>query len=106
MPKTVEPKVKVTKEKADKPVVEKAPRVPKDLTPNMIKVLEDVRDGIVKTASEIAESTGILKGKRLPELVEKTYLIEIPPKEGERGKKFKITAAGRKALDKALKEQT
>lgn len=104
MPKTTEPKAPKAK-KADKPVVEKAPRIPKDLTPNMIKVLSDLTSGLARTASEIALSTGILKGKRLPELVEKTYLIEIPPKEGERGKKFKITAEGRKALNKALKEQ-
>lgn len=103
MPKTTEPKEKVEKEKEPK---EKTPREPKDLTPNMVKVLNDLYNaGSARTASEIALSTSILKGKRLPQLVEKGYLVEFPPKEGERGKKFKITAAGRKALDKALKEQ-
>lgn len=80
-----------------------APREPKDLTPNMVKVLECLKDRSIKTASEISDKTGIVKGRRLPELVEKGYLKEMVPEEGKRGKRFQLTANGRKALDKALK---
>lgn len=81
-------------------------REPKDLTPNMIRVLDCLKDGTVRTATEIAEATDIKKGKRLPDIVAKGYIAESPPKEGERGKKFKITSAGKKALEKAKKEQS
>jgi len=37
--------------------------------------------------------------------VEKGYVTEMVPEEGVRGKRYKLTAPGRKALDKALKEE-
>ena len=99
-----EPKEKKAKKETE-PKQERAPREPKDLTPNMVKVLEALKSGTVLTASGITEATGIDKGRRLPELVEKGYLQELVPEEGSRGKRFKLTAPGRKALDRALKEQ-
>lgn len=75
------------------------------LTPNMVKVLECMADGEEKTASQIANATGILKGKRLPELVEAGFLSELLPEESiGRGKRFVITDAGRDALEKAKSE--
>jgi DNA-binding MarR family transcriptional regulator len=103
MPKTAElpvKKGKVAKEEKK----EQTPREPKDLTPNMMKVLDSLKSGSVLTAAEISSSTGIDKGRRLPELVEKGYLQELVAEEGKRGKRFKITPVGRKALEKALKE--
>ena len=76
-----------------------------ELSQNMMKVLESLKGG-EKTAREITENTGIVKGRRLPELVEKGHVSEMVPVEGKRGKRFKILASGRKALDKALKEQS
>ena len=84
---------------------ERAPREPKDLSPNMTRVLEALKGGDVMTATGITEATGITKGRRLPELVEKGYVTEMVPEEGVRGKRYKLTAPGRKALDKALKEE-
>lgn len=75
------------------------------LTPNMIRVLDCMTDGEEKTASQIAEATGIMKGKRLPELVELGYLKELVPEESMgRGKRFVITDDGREALEKAQAE--
>lgn len=95
---------KATAKKA-KATKERKPRKPRDLTPNMIEVLKALKGGSIMTASEISEVSGVLKGRRLPELVEKKYINEMVPEEGKRGKRFKIMAAGKKALDKALKEQ-
>ena len=106
--KKTAPKEKAAKQstkEAAEPKAPRTPREPKDLTPNMVKVLEALRSGEVMTATEITEATEIEKGRRLPELVEKGYITEMIPEEGKRGKRFKITATGRKALDKALKEQ-
>jgi len=112
MPKTAETPAKKASVKkaapakeAAEPKKERAPREPKDLSPNMIRVLEALKGGDIMTASALAEATGIAKGKRIPELVEKGYLTELVPEEGIRGKRFKLTAPGRKALEKALKEE-
>ncbi len=75
------------------------------LTPNMIKVLQLMEDGEVRTASEIAVATEILKGKRLPELVQLGALEELVPDEGKRGKRFQITDSGKEQLAKALAEE-
>jgi hypothetical protein len=75
------------------------------LTPNMIKVLEAMDDGNIRTASEIADSTGIQKGKKLPQIVEGGLLEELVPEEGVRGKRFKITAKGREELKKAKAQE-
>lgn len=87
-----------------------APRGPRKkavngMTPNMIRVLEVMVDGGERTSSQLAEATGILKGKRLPEMVELGYLSELVAEEGSgRGKRFVITDAGKDALAKAKTE--
>lgn len=88
--------------KAKKATAKKAPAAKREngVTPNMVKVLGVLKSGKEYTARELADKTGIVKGKRLPQLVEMGLAKELVPEEGERGKRFVITAAGRKALTK------
>lgn len=69
------------------------------LTPNMEKVLgalSKVKEPV--TAAKLVELTGIVKGKRLPELVEAGLIKVLVPEEGKRGQRYQVTPAGRKAL--------
>jgi hypothetical protein len=79
-------------------------KAPNGLTPNMIKVLQSMTDGAERTAAGIAEATDILKGKRIPQIVELGCLEELVPEEGQRGKRYVITDLGRTELEKALAE--
>ena len=67
------------------------------ITLNQFKVLQVLKDGKEKTAPVIAEKTGIVKGKKIPELFE-AGLIESAVQEGQRAHLHKITAAGQKVL--------
>lgn len=112
MPKTVEPKA--PKAKKSEETVVRTKRF-NGLVPSVIKVLQTLRDaGVAMTRKELAESTGIEKGwsKILgtkdggneEALGPIGYVLSVEPKEGERGMKYKITAAGKQALVKAEKE--
>jgi len=80
-------------------------KTPNGLTPNMVKVLSSMTDGAERSAAQIAEATGIFKGKRIPQIVELGCLEEMVPEEGQRGKRYVITDKGREELEKALAEE-
>jgi membrane protein involved in colicin uptake len=74
------------------------------LTGNMVKLLMVMKDGKIRGSAELAEATGILKGKPFP-LMGEMGLIDISVEEGQRGRRFKITAKGKQELEKSLAEE-
>lgn len=91
------PKAKPKKAAAKKTT----PKTSSGVTPNMLKVLKSLKTGRDMTAAQLSKSTGIVKGKKLPKMVEAGLLKQMNPEEGTRGCRFQITAAGKKALETA-----
>lgn len=71
------------------------------VTGNMLKILNALKDGKERTAAELVEKTGIVKGKRLPEMTQAGYIKTLVAEEGQRGQRYVITAAGKKLLQKS-----
>ena len=70
----------------------------------MVRLLRAMADGATRGSAELAELSGIAKGKPFPELYDMGLInIEVPA-EGERGRRFTITDAGLEALEKAEAE--
>lgn len=71
------------------------------LSMTTVRVLRAMSDGVTRNGKEIGELSGILKGKRFPELYDAGLIDIHVPQEGERGRTFTITQAGLDALEKA-----
>ena len=82
------------------PVSQKAER---KVSGNQAKVLGVLAKNKELTSTQIAEKTGIKRGKRLKELFE-SGLIKTEVYEGQAGHYHQITAAGCKELEKFNKE--
>lgn len=68
-------------------------------TPNQGKVMKALSKAKhPMTAAQLVKATGVVKGKRLPQLVEAGYVSTLVAEEGTRGQRYQLTPAGRKVL--------